>query len=255
MCVAIRWKMSVVVLLIAWLIAEAGAAGVHSTVSDDEELRILVFTRTVGWRHDSIPVAVDTVRALARETGHDIVHSEDPELFDDTTLAGFVAVVFANTTGDVLDDAQQAALERFVAAGGGFVGVHAAADTEYDWPWYGELVGARFLSHPPGLQTGDVWFEPAHGPDEVRVWRVTDEFYNYRDNPAAGVDVVARLDERSYDGGTMGEDHPIAWCHDRLGGRAWYTGLGHDRAIYGDATFRAHLLAGLRYVSHQADAC
>lgn len=232
------------------------AAADDGLVADDiSKPRMLVYTRTAGWRHDSIPDAVETLRALAAETGHAIAHSEDPGLFDDATLAGFTAVIFANTTGDVLDDEQQAALERFVVAGGGFVGIHAAADTEYDWPWYGELVGARFESHPPGLQTGDVRFERPHGPDDVRSWRVTDEFYNYRDNPSARVEVVARLDERDYSGGTMGEDHPIAWCHDRLGGRAWYTGLGHDRAIYRDARFRAHLLQGLRYVSRQAGRC
>lgn len=217
--------------------------------------RLLVFTRTQGWRHDSIAVAVDTVRELARAGHLEVVHSEDATQFNDTTLRVFRAVVFANTTLDVLDDAQQRAFERFVRSGGGFVGIHSAADTEHDWPWYGTLVGARFASHPPGLQTADIRFENGLGPSAPGTWRVTDELYDYDHNPRPWVTVVATVDEGSYEGGKMGDDHPIAWCHARFGGRAWYTGLGHDRAIYADGIFRAHLARGLRFASLLADDC
>lgn len=220
-----------------------------------ERPRILVYTRTLGWRHDSIPQAVDALRELAGEAGFDIVHGEDPALFDDATLAGFRAVVFANTTGDVLDPPQRAAFDRFVRGGGGFIGVHSAADTGHDWPWYGELVGAWFDSHPPGLQTSTVRFETGRNPQGMRQWRVTDELYNYRSNQRPRVDVVATVDEAEYAGGTMGEDHPIAWCHARFGGRAWYTGLGHDRALYADPAYRAHLLRGLRYATGRSGNC
>ena len=125
-------------------------------------MRILVFTRTSGWRHDSIPVAIDTLRELGAEAGLQVEHSEDPARFDAGTLARYRAVVFANTTLDVLDASQQQAFERFVGAGGGYIGIHSAADTEYDWPWYGELVGAWFDSHPPGLQASPVRFEAGH---------------------------------------------------------------------------------------------
>lgn len=217
--------------------------------------RLLVFTRTQGWRHDSIPAAVAALRELAGQDGLDVVHSEDPAQFDDANLRGFRAVVFANTTLDVLDDGQQRALERFVRSGGGFVGIHSAADTEYDWPWYGTLVGAWFDSHPPGLQTSDVRFEAGRVPEGSSGWRVTDELYNYRHNPRPYVNVVATVDERQYEGGTMGEDHPIAWCHARFGGRAWYTGLGHAAALYADPVFRAHLLRGMRYATGSSGAC
>ncbi|HRN61521.1 MAG TPA: ThuA domain-containing protein [Luteimonas sp.] len=220
-----------------------------------ERPRIAVYTQTLGWRHDSIPVAVAAVRELAAEAGYDIVHGEDPALFTDATLAGFDAIAFVNTTGPVLDPAQRAAFERYVRGGGGFIGVHSAADTGYDWPWYGELVGAWFDSHPPGLQTSDVHFEAGRELPGADGWRITDELYNYRRNPRPFVAVVATVDERMYDGGTMGEDHPIAWCHARYGGRAWYTGLGHDRAVYADARFRAHLLRGLRHATAQSDDC
>lgn len=255
-------------LLLACLIpALAGCAGPAQSPMEDEAApsipataahtpapaRLLVFTRARGWRHDSIDVAVDTVRDLAAAEQLAIVHSEDATQFNDATLRGFRAVVFANTTHDVLDEDQQRAFERFVRGGGGFVGIHGAADTEHDWPWYGSLVGARFASHPPGLQTTDVHF--TSGPDAGTPWRVTDELYDYDRNPRRQVTVIATVDERQYTGGRMGDDHPIAWCHARFGGRAWYTGLGHDRAIYGDPTFRAHLARGLRFASGLADEC
>ena len=217
--------------------------------------QLLVFTRTRGWRHDSIPQAVQALRELAGTAGLEVVHSEDPGLFADGTLARFQAVVFANTTGEVLDAGQQAAFERYIAGGGAFVGVHSAADTHKQWPWYGELVGAWFKGHPPGLQTTAVRFESGHGPDGLAHWPVTDELYNYRRNPRPFVDVVATVDESAYAGGSMGPDHPIAWCHARAGGRAWYTGLGHAPALYADPVFRAHLLRGLRYATGQSEQC
>lgn len=216
--------------------------------------QLLVFTRTAGFRHDSIPVGVEAIRELARDAGLDLVHSEDPALFEDASLARFRAVVFLSTTGDVLDDAQQSAFERYIRAGGGYLGVHAAADTEYGWPWYGELAGAWFQGHPPGLQTSDVRFEGDQS-GLASDWRITDELYNYKRNPRAQVQVLATVDEADYEGGTMGADHPIAWCHASGNGRAWYTGLGHDAKVYADPTYRAHVLRGLRYVAGQSDAC
>ncbi len=247
------------VLLIAATASPGGASGAAAppgaAAADDAPPRILVFTATRGWRHDSIPEAVETVRALAAADGLDAVHGEDPALFDDAGLRRFRAVVFANTTHDVLDAAQQSALERFVRGGGGFVGIHAAADTEHDWPWYGELVGAWFESHPPGLQTTHVRFESGHRESAPGDWRVTDEIYSFKRNPRPFVDVVATVDAAMFEGGTMGADHPIAWCHSRFGGRAWYTALGHAREVYADPRFRAHLRRGLRYASGQADDC
>ncbi len=233
---------------------ELPRAGTSNDAYGANTPRILVYTRTTGWRHDSIPIAVDTLRALAAEAGLEVDHTEDPSRFDAATLARYRAVVFASTTTDVLDAAGQRAFEAYVRGGGGFVGIHAAADTEYDWPWYGALVGAWFRSHPPGLQTARVRFEGDHAALAGK-WRVTDELYDYRRNPRAHVQVLATVDERDYAGGRMGRDHPIAWCHARFGGRAWYTGLGHDAAIYSDPVFRAHLLRGLRYAAGRSPRC
>ncbi|HEX7803476.1 MAG TPA: ThuA domain-containing protein [Pseudoxanthomonas sp.] len=216
--------------------------------------RVLVFTKTTGWRHDSIPTAVAALQRLAAQEGLAVDHSEDAAVFSDKNLQRYRAVIFASTTGDVLDATQQAAMESFVRAGGGYMGVHSAADTEYDWPWYGELVGAYFKSHPPGLQTTKVMFE-LDGKPTAPAWTVTDEIYNYRSNPRNAVQVTATVDERDYEGGTMGADHPIAWCHQYDGGRAWYTGLGHDIKLYADPQFEAQLRRGLRYAAGFSPVC
>lgn len=216
--------------------------------------RVLVFTKTAGFRHDAIPTAVATLTALAADAGMVADHTEDAQAFTAANLAHYRVVVFASTTGDVLDDAQQTAMETFVRNGGGFVGVHAAADTEYDWSWYGQLVGAYFKNHPPGLQSTHVQPERDGTPAGER-WPVTDELYNYRANPRPQVCVIATVDEREYAGGEMGDDHPIAWCHAFDGGRGWYTGLGHDATVYDDPNFIAQLRRGLAYAAGRADGC
>lgn len=216
---------------------------------------VLVFSKTEGFRHDSIPVAVAAVQRTAMDESIYSNATEDASVFTDDGLRGYRAVIFVNTTGDVLDDAQQQALRRFIENGGGFMGVHSAADTEYDWPWYGELVGAWFKSHPPGLQTTRVKFERDGAVIEAPEWRVTDEIYNYRSNPRAQVRVLATVVEADYEGGTMGADHPISWCREQGKGRAWYTGLGHDARIYEDATFLQQLARGLAYVARRGDEC
>jgi len=214
---------------------------------------ILVFSRTAKFRHDSIPVAVDTLRSLAAEQGLRVVHSEDSTVFTVERLSGYRAVVFANTTGDVLDEAQQAAFESYISGGGGFIGLHSAADTEYDWPFYGELVGAWFHKHPPGLQSTQVTL---HGDRHEGVqWSITDEIYNFRRNPRPWVQVLATVDEARYSGGTMGQDHPIAWCRPLGRGRSWYTGFGHDPAVFADANVLALLRRGLAYATGAATQC
>ncbi len=222
---------------------------------DDVTPRVLVFSRTAGFRHDSIPVAVETLQALGAQSGFAVDTTEDAEQFNDEGLSRYTAVAFVSTTREVLDTTQQAAFERFVAAGGAFMGVHAAADSGYTWPWYGELVGAWFARHPEGLQSVRVVFEHDAGPDGLRDWRVTDEIYDYRRNPRPFAQVTASIDPASHPDGSMGDDHPIAWCHTNAGGRAWYTGLGHDPALYADPVFRAQLLRGLLWTSGRSEAC
>jgi type 1 glutamine amidotransferase len=217
--------------------------------------RILVFSRTLGYRHDAIGPGIEALRSLGAANGFEADATEDPSDFNDENLAGFDVVVFLSTTADVLDDGQQAAFERYIRAGGGWVGVHAAADTEYDWPWYGQLLGggAYFKSHPE-IQTVQLEVEnathsaTAHLPPS---FSLEDEWYNFQQNPRPAVSVLMTLDESSYSPGAdaMGEDHPIAWFHEFDGGRAFYTALGHRSELYADPLFTQHLLGGIRWAA------
>ncbi|MGH2345033.1 MAG: ThuA domain-containing protein, partial [Chloroflexota bacterium] len=197
--------------------------GVRSRAADRPA--VLVFTRTTGYRHASIPAAIQAVRDDGQRDGYTVVATEDPRFFTDAKLHGFRAVAFLLTTGTVLDAAQQDSLERFVRHGGGWLGVHSAADTEYDWPFYGKLVGAYFRHHP-AIQSATV-----HVVDHRNLataglptlWTRTDEWYDFRTNPSRNVHVLATVDERTYKGGEMGDDHPIAFFHVDICGSALYT--------------------------------
>ena len=217
---------------------------------------VLVFSRTTGFRHDSIDEGVAAIQQLGAANDFTVTATEDPATFTAANLAPYEAVIFLSTTGDVLNAPQQTAFEQYIAAGHGFVGIHSAADTEYDWLWYGGLVGAYFDSHP-AIQSATVKVaDPAH-PATANLpqdWSRIDEWYNYRSNPRARVHVLATLDERTYTGGTMGFDHPVAWCQSYGGGRSFYTGLGHTEASYSEPLFRQHLLGGIRYAAGAAPA-
>jgi len=219
--------------------------------STAEGFSILIFSKTAGYRHDSIPSGVAAITALGGQHGFGVDATEAASAFSDEGLAGYRAVVFLNTTGDVLDDHQQAAFERFIRRGGGFVGVHSAADTEYDWPWYGDLVGAYFKSHPRIQPAILKVVDPAHAstlhlPAE---WKRRDEWYNFRADPAPRGPVLLVIDERSYSGGTMRNRHPMAWCQEYDGGRAWYTALGHTAETYSEPLFLLHLLGGIQWAA------
>ncbi|TQJ91099.1 ThuA domain-containing protein [Streptomyces sp. SLBN-31] len=221
-----------------------------------EGKRVLVFSKTAGFRHDSIPDGVAAVRQLGSEGGFTVDATEDATAFTPKNLRRYDAVVFLSTTGDVLDAAQQRAFEGYIRHGGGYVGVHAAADTEYDWAFYGGLAGAYFQSHP-AIQPATVDVEDRAHPATsglARTWSRTDEWYNYRSNPRDRAHVLAYLDESSYTGGTMNGDHPIAWCQNYRGGRAFYTGGGHTKESYTEPAFRQHLLGGIRWAVGDAQA-
>lgn len=212
---------------------------------------VLVFSRTTGFRHDSIPDGIAAIRAIAGESGLAVDATESAAAFTDASLADRRVVVFLLTTGDVLDDAGQAAFERWVRGGGAWVGVHSASDTEYEWPFYGELVGAYFAGHP-AIQPAVIHVEdrthPAGAP-LPETWSRTDEWYDFRTNPRGAVHVVATVDETTYSGGSMGADHPIAWCREVAGARAFYTALGHTRESYAEPLFVAHLRGAIRWAA------
>lgn len=240
--------------LLATMACVSGPAGTAQAA--DSPYDVLVFSKTAGFRHDAIPAGIQAIRDLGAANAFTVTATEDAAQFTTSNLARFEAVVFLSTTGDVLNAAQQTAFESYVRGGGGFVGVHAAADTEYDWPFYGELVGAYFASHP-AIQPVTVRVQDrahaatAHLP---RAWQRTDELYNYRTNPRSGARVLATLDESTYSGGSMGADHPITWCKPMSSGRSFYTGLGHTQESYADPGFRAMLLGGIRYAANRTKA-
>jgi type 1 glutamine amidotransferase len=205
-----------------------------------------VFSRTAGFRHESIGAGIEALRGLFR-----LDATEDPGAFTAENLARYRAVVFLNTSGTVLDAGQKAAFEAYIRSGGGFAGVHAATDTEFDWPFYGDLVGAYFAGHP-AIQRAVVRVEDASHPATAgleRAWTRTDEWYNFRTNPRPKVHVLLTLDESSYSGGTMGADHPHAWYRAYERGRSFYTAGGHTVEAYAEPAFRAHLAGGIRYAA------
>ncbi|MFJ6609696.1 ThuA domain-containing protein [Streptomyces sp. NPDC091289] len=216
---------------------------------------VLVHTRTTAYRHDSIPAARTALRELGEEEGFTVETSEDPGVFTDASLAGRSAVVFLSTSGEVLTPDGRAALRRWIAGGGGFMGVHSAACTEYDWPYYGELLGARFAGHP-AFQPGTVLVEDRSHPATAHLparWEWNDEWYDFRDTPRRpGVQVLASIDETGYEGGGMGPDHPLVWCKESGAGRSFYTSLGHAEEAYSAPAFRRHLLGGLRWTAGAA---
>lgn len=214
--------------------------------------KVLVLSKTAAFRHSSISNGIVAIRRLGTNNNFEVAATENAADFTDANLAQFAAVIFLSTTGDVLDATQQSAFERYIRAGGGYAGVHAASDTEYAWPWYGGLVGAWFSSHP-AIQKALVLVEDFTDPATrflPEAWTRTDEWYNFRTNPRSSVHVLARLDETTYTGGTMGADHPIAWRHEYDGGRAWYTAGGHTSESFSEPLFLTHLLGGIRYAAN-----
>lgn len=214
--------------------------------------RILVFSKTDGFRHGSIEPGIAALRDLGAANGFVVDTTEDAGQFTTGNLSRYKAVVFLSTTGDVLNTEQQSAFMAYIRGGGGFVGVHSAADTEHGWSWYGGLLGAHFASHPAPAQAR-IRVEDRDHPSTRHLpnpWNRFDEWYDFQRNPRSqGVTVLLTLDESSYPGGQMGNDHPIAWYHEYDGGRAWYTAGGHTDASFSEPAFLDHLLGGIRYAA------
>lgn len=214
--------------------------------------RILVFSKTAGFRHSSIEAGRAALRSLAEANDIALDATEDAAVFTEAGLGQYDLVVFLCTTGDVLDADQERAFERFIRAGGAYVGVHSASDTEYEWPWYGSLVGAYFVSHPPGVREGLILVADADHPATSSLpteWRRTDEWYDFGPSQAA-VNVLLDVDERTYkraEENPAGAPRPIAWYHEFDGGRAFYTALGHTEASYEEPLFLEHLWGGIQW--------
>lgn len=214
-----------------------------------QDKKVLVFHKTAGFWHESIAAGYQAIQDLGDAHGFETDTTDDAGNFNKEDLKEYDLVIFLNTTGDVLDPAQQDAFEDYINNGGSFFGIHAAADTEYDWEWYGKLVGAYFVNHPE-VQEAEVVVEMpdhpvvAHLPER---WMRTDEWYNYKNiNPENKV--LLSLDETTYKGGENGKDHPIAWYRELEGGGiSIYTGGGHTIQSYVEPAFVEHLLQSILF--------
>lgn len=231
------------------LIITGALITVSCTKKREGNPRVLVFSKTAGFVHKSIPDGIAAVQKLGLENGFDVDTTKNAAYFQEDSLKQYSAVIFLNTSGNVLDNRQEAAFERYIQSGGGFVGVHAATDTEYDWRWYGRLVGAYFKSHPKIQDARFIVKDkdfPATSFFPDTVWQRTDELYNFK-NMNPDVNVILTVDESSYEGGTHGAHHPMSWYHEYDGGRAFYTELGHTEESYSEENYLRHLLGGIQY--------
>lgn len=240
--------------------------------TEDEIVRILVFSSTAGYRHSVIPYSNEKIANMAGRmkalTGADLVEVDivddengDASAFPDSfeELSRYRAVVWNSTTGSPLNEAQKAAFEQYIQSGGGYAGIHAASDTHYDWDWYGDLVGAYFEGHPD-RQKGELHItDPTH-PSTLHMpsrYVLYDEFYDFQQNPRGHVHVLMTIDENSYEGANMDNghaDHPMAWSHFYDGGRAWYTALGHTQQAWDDEYFLEHVLQGILWSSGMTES-
>jgi type 1 glutamine amidotransferase len=226
-----------------------------STPEEERDARVLLFTKTAGFRHESITPAVAALRRKGESAGVEVDASEDASVFNRAELSRYDAVVFLMTSGDVLDDAQQGALTEFIGGGGGFAGVHSATDTEYGWPWYGQLVGAYFVTHPsnPGVRSGRLSVRAPGHPATRSLptpWVRSDEWYEFR-NLQPGVTVLLDIDETSYKTAAenpASQPRPIAWSRTFGGGRSFYTALGHPSESWAEPLFTAHVWGGIESV-------
>ena len=237
---------TLLVVLVAIILAVGTACQKQSTP------RILVFSKTAKYRHAAIDDGKTAILKLGKENGFTVDTTENTDFFKEEKLKNYAAVIFLNTTGDVLNYEQQADFERYIQAGGGYMGVHAATDTEYDWQWYNNLVGAYFSNHPKIQEATLNVLDKTHPATAFldKKWDRKDEWYNFKNiNPE--IKVLLTIDEESYKGGKNGASHPMAWYHEYDGGRAFYTGLGHTKESYIDPLFLQHLLGGVQYAIGQ----
>lgn len=212
--------------------------------------KVLVFSKTMGFKHASIPVGIETIQKLGLENGFAVDSTKNADSFTDENLKKYSSIIFLSTTGNIFDHYQEAAFERYIQSGGGFVGIHAATDTEYDWGWYNKLVGGQFLSHPAGTPNSNFiikdnsFIATKHFTDSI--WNRNDELYNFK-NLNSDVNVLVTVDETTYEGGENGEFHPMSWYHEYDGGRSFYTAAGHTDESFSEDKFVKHILGGIQY--------
>ncbi|HXX62743.1 MAG TPA: ThuA domain-containing protein [Bacteroidota bacterium] len=271
--------MRILCFLIALLTAPGGGSSGwrHALAGDAEQaapgpvageaIRVLVFTKTTGFVHESKPKAIKAFADISQEQGWEITFTEDSTFFSEKELGKYTVVVFLLTTGDnILSHEEKLAFKRFVEGGGGFVGVHTATVTEQKWPWLDSLVGARFIGHPP-VQEGKLVIENRTHP-ATRAFRADtvawkDEFYSFDRDPRkdSNVHVLVSIDESSYnvhenpwfkDVSLPMGDHPLVWYQHIGRGRSFQTALGHTPESYDSELFRNHIAGAVLWAAGRA---
>jgi len=216
--------------------------------------KVLIFCKTAGFHHASIAVGIPAIIKLGQQHNFDVDTTTDATKFTYDNLKQYAAVIFLSTTGHVITAAQQREFEKYIRAGGGFVGIHSATDTEYDWAWYGNLVGAYFRNHPSVQQVATLHIVDPNFPATKGLpseWKRLDEWYNFK-WIAPNLHILITIDEKTYTGGNNGDNHPMSWYHEYDGGRAFYTALGHTDESYADPLYLGHLLGGIEYAMGNA---
>jgi uncharacterized protein len=233
-----------------------------SVMAQSKQFKALLVTTTNGWHHESIHYGVVALKQLSIKKNFDLIVFENPASFTDKELEQYQVIIFLSTTGNIFDSAQKKVMERFIQSGKGFVGIHSASDTEYDWDWYTKMVGRMFHIHPiiqtAKLNVIDNNFPGLQGLAKRQMW--TDEWYEFGPDKITGLKNILTVDESSYNpivswpekkvsGTGMGKVHPIAWYHEYDGGRAFYTALGHIPALYSEDVFLEHLYGGIYFAA------
>ena len=239
----IRWLLLIILL---------SSSNCNSSTSDNNSaIRVLLYSETEAYRHANIEVARDRMLRFGKTKGFVMHASEDDNIIHPDSLTEFDVIVFLNTTGDIFNEQQQATFINWYRGGKGFVGIHSASDTEYDWPWYHQLVGGYFVNHPPGTSDAEIEVLDSHHPSTKMLpqpWKINEEWYNMRD-VLPETSKLLNLDESTYEGGEMGSQHPLCWYREYDGGRTWYTAIGHKPETFDDTTYLEHLFGGIIYAA------
>jgi|GEM_PF-800691 len=215
-------------------------------------LSILLYTKANEFAHESRHAGIEAINKLSSKFNFNAFATEDSSHFIEENLAKYDVIIFLSTSGNVLDDNGKSSLKNFINKGGGFVGIHASTDTEYNWEWYGELIGNYFKDHPKQQEAViNVLIEDhpstKHLPSK---WVWFDEWYNWSNDFNENITVLMTVDEATYEGGIHGDFHPVAWCQEFEGGRSWYTALGHREEHFKDENFLKHILGGILWAAN-----
>ena len=242
-----------------------------NVIMAQKQFKVLLITETGGWYHESLEAGVIAVNELAAIHNFDVERQQNAQKITEDKLKKFDVIIFLNTTGDIFDENEKQAIQKFIQSGKGYVGIHAASDTEYNWEWYTKLVGRMFYIHP-SQQTAKLKilnhdFPGLEGFPDSLLW--TDEWYEFSPEKVSGLKYLITVDEKTYKPETvwkskekdatgnfielstkgMGNFHPISWYHEFDGGRSFYTALGHINNVYKNHWFLEHLYGGIYYAA------